>query len=91
MHDRLKVSKNTRDPAQQFYHELTELVGAVHAEGGNVVLGGDFNTPYDAPHRYSNELEKLLRIGGLEHVLSRKHPDTEFTTFVHSDISLGTA
>jgi hypothetical protein len=24
MHDRLKVSKNTRDPAQQFYHELTD-------------------------------------------------------------------
>ena len=86
--DRLKTMGIKRDPAQQFYHELTELVCEAHKEGANVIIGGDFNTPYDAPHRYSADLEKLLRVGGLEHVLSHKHPDTEFTTYVHSDHSL---
>jgi hypothetical protein len=42
MHEGLKAAKNTRvrKPAQQFYHELTELVGEIHAGGGDVVLDG---------------------------------------------------
>jgi hypothetical protein len=81
----LTANNNKRDPAQQFYHELTESVCAAHKEGANVIMGGDFNTPFDVAHRYSKELENLMRIGGLEHVLSRKHPTEEFTTYVHSE------
>ena len=85
MQNCLTANNNKRDPAQQFYHELTELVRAAHKEGANVIVGGDFNTPFDVAHKYSKELEILMRTGDLEHVLSCKHPTEEFTTYVHSE------
>ena len=87
MQERLTKIGSTRDPAQQFYHELTELVRDIHNDGAKVIIGGDFNTAYDKADRYSNELESLLRRGGLEHVLSHKHPTVKFDTYVHSDSS----
>ena len=61
MQNCLTANNNERDPAQQFYHELTELVCAAHKEGANVIVGGDFNTPFDVAHKYSKELEILMR------------------------------
>jgi hypothetical protein len=38
MQDRLTAAKSKPDPAQQFYHELTELVVSAHAQKGPVLL-----------------------------------------------------
>ena len=85
IHADLRRAKSPLDPTQKFFQELTDIVKKLHDAGTKIIIGGDFNIEYDKAHSYSTELTKLLREGGLEHTLSIKHPNTEFTTYINSE------